>query len=537
MGQRINRSAGMGKQESMLGFANMGEYFSSGTWEPRVQKFQRDLLNDDSDLLVFTITPKPEKKLVLKEGDEPKSSRAIWFLPATARLHEMSIFGHLNDILHKMPFSVCGLGHYDYGDKIARVGDANNDAICTDVRSWDTQVPLLDQCCELEFLQSLASSPEHADMMSRWYSIYGHKVIAARLRAIKSDNSDEIVLLRLRGQRGSGEAITYSMNSFLNAAIKMTQIFVATGSANIHAPDFFDALLNSMERGGSPISFTVSGDDDIVLARDFSKTEVTNDSRALLRYTLPIGGALMSSLANSNAAFYAAIGKERKDLTPSQNPEIRHTLAEVDFCSHTYRLVTRDNYSKWLAERPIIEIIGKACWMLEKCDSFATQAAWARTVSLGLLMRYSHLQEIRLLALAVLSSTDKNRVLAGLSNPTEKMLKPWLTIGTLEEALAKISKMFHCPLSEIPMVRRRCDFSNRGLAAYSAMRKDLPTLIMKIRGALTRQSFDPPEFENLFEDDPSHDSLFVSIFAKFAPRPITFQLTRIMAWPSRFDLH
>ncbi|KAK6042405.1 flavivirus RNA-directed RNA polymerase [Cooperia oncophora] len=402
-----NRKSGMGLQERMLA-TSMGDYLDSGLWRKRKKEVAEDLLQGYTDLGFFNSMGKKEKKKI----SGFKGSRLIWYLPATMRLVELENLGFLMEILKEFPFSVSGFPLYDYGPLMELAFQGCECFLADDVASWDTRISVGDLRIEHWMLQEITQDERQKKLITALYRIYANKrVMIDRERDFDEPGDKPCVrsLFSVRGQRGSGENVTYAMNTITNAILTYYKVAKTLGVPDEEWEDWTKrTLLKQRSRLDTGLAqdwmALISGDDSVIGVKQY----------------------MAQGLSKISAEIHAAVGKPRKDMATSISSRIYPNLDSVPFCSHYYINVEFAGVKRRMPVRSCGEILAKARIMLDFPPSLETEEAWARATGFQLLITYPHLLEIRLVALALLSSTRPTLRLEGLrKNPTFDV-QPWL---------------------------------------------------------------------------------------------------------------
>lgn len=405
-----NKKAGMGWQERNTEHETIGDYVKSGEWKAEVERFKRALMRGQPIKALWSSVAKLEPKR------ERTSARLIWYLCATARIYEARLFGHIDDILRELPYSVCGLDLADYGEALAKLmradaGEEARAAVCDDVQGWDTKVSYSLLCMEAEFLRRLAPGAHNRTYrreIARMYSIYANALVSIKRPARSEGARTESVLYQLRGQVPSGRRVTYAMNTITNIVVSMSR---AAYSQGVSERDMYRWALARLRQGHSAeFGGKLSGDDSVV---------VLSESNAH-RY------------ATEGAKFMNEIGMPRKNVAPDEPSHILAGLEQVHFCNHSFVRVRFPSKGptrcvRWMPVRPVGEIVAKSILVTQRLDYSDPRVvkSFARQKGLDLLVHYFPLKTVRLIAQALLSITPTNLVPTGEGGCRYRR-RPWL---------------------------------------------------------------------------------------------------------------
>jgi 23S rRNA U2552 (ribose-2'-O)-methylase RlmE/FtsJ len=417
--ENLNRDAVLGMQDEHEGVATMGQYWDSGLWRPRVKQFLEGLRDGKYLFSIFNSIGKREKKKTMSA--KPKGSRLVWFLPATGRLGESFLAGKINSALEKLPFNVSGRDVTDYGDFLRDMSGYGTTepkgAIFEDVASWDTRIGLGMYELQHWFVQSLTKGNLAKRLIKELFRIWAWPIpMIHRAR----DGRIQKVLYQSRGQVASGIQLTYAMNTITNIVVIMSRIAVSEGFGNKTKEQQYSLFRQLLREGNNGRrAFVVSGDDSVVFG----------DRKVIGKYS-------------DSYAFHNDLGLYRKDMMREARSVPEWDLTCVEFCSHMYApvkyITTAGEIIKFMPFRSLEEIFGKIRLMGRKPRDMSTQEAWARVQGLNLLLKYHHIREVRLVALALLDATQDSLVLQGMSKPGLVGRMAWLGSEDPEKIISSV---------------------------------------------------------------------------------------------------
>nr|YP_009345037.1 polyprotein [Saumarez Reef virus]ABB90674.1 polyprotein [Saumarez Reef virus] len=363
---------------------------------------------------VYNMMGKREKKI--GEFGKAKGSRAIWYMWLGSRFLEFEALGFLNED-HWAAREISGGGvegtglHYLGWLMEALSRKEGGRMYADDTAGWDTRITNSDLEDEEELLNSL--DEEHKKLASAVMKLAYHAKVV-RVARPASDGGTVMDIISRRDQRGSGQVVTYALNTLTN--IKVQLIRMMEGEGVIGPVDMDEPRVKRIERwlqehGEERLSrMLVSGDDCVVKPIDDR-----------------FAGALY---------FINDMAKIRKDVgewTPSTGYD---NWEEVPFCSHRFhRLVMKDGREIIVPCREQDELVGRArvspgCgWTVR--ETAGLSKAYAQMWLLG----YFHRRDLRLMALAICSAVPVDWVPTGRTTwsihgkgewmTTEDMLDVW----------------------------------------------------------------------------------------------------------------
>nr|7D6N_A Chain A, Tick-borne encephalitis virus RNA-dependent RNA polymerase [Tick-borne encephalitis virus]7D6N_B Chain B, Tick-borne encephalitis virus RNA-dependent RNA polymerase [Tick-borne encephalitis virus]7D6N_C Chain C, Tick-borne encephalitis virus RNA-dependent RNA polymerase [Tick-borne encephalitis virus]7D6N_D Chain D, Tick-borne encephalitis virus RNA-dependent RNA polymerase [Tick-borne encephalitis virus]7D6N_E Chain E, Tick-borne encephalitis virus RNA-dependent RNA polymerase [Tic len=370
---------------------------------------------------VYNMMGKREKKL--GEFGVAKGSRAIWYMWLGSRFLEFEALGFLNeDHWASRGSSGSGvegislnyLGWYLKGLSTLEGGLFYAD----DTAGWDTKVTNADLEDEEQLLRYMEG--EHKQLAATIMQKAYHAKVVKVARPSRDGGCVMDVITR-RDQRGSGQVVTYALNTLTN--IKVQLIRMMEGEGVIEASDAHNPRLLRVERwlrdhGEERLGrMLVSGDDCVVRPVD------DRFSRALY--------------------FLNDMAKTRKDIGEWEHSVGFSNWEEVPFCSHHFHeLVMKDGRALIVPCRDQDELVGRArvspgCgWSVREtaCLSKAYGQMW--------LLSYFHRRDLRTLGLAICSAVPIDWVPTGRTTwsihasgawmTTEDMLDVWNRVWILD---------------------------------------------------------------------------------------------------------
>lgn len=381
-------------------WANVGNFLTDPIAQRTIEEHEKALSKGNPMSAVFCTMGKREKKKGFGKG-----SRMVAYLPIPMRMVELKYFGRLQELTKPVlnKFGVGGYGLHDLGMRVKEVWKGY--ACADDVAGFDTRIGASILHMELEdFILPLTDDPKAREMISGMYGIYSHPHIL--IPALDHDFVRSELLVG-RGQRMSGTAPTYSMNTITRLAIAILQFAEVEGKDLAELPTFVTEVM----RGNTAWGGLGSGDDFFC----------TSDLRRIKGYSKTW------NVLNS-------LGFKRKDMLLNADSPICVEMNQVDFCSHRYEEVwyrdtdTGRRVVRYQPTRTLGEIFGKAGIWIAGNDTGTEAEAWMSAQSNQLAINYHHVRDCRRLAFMIKAVVRPNIVL-GMMKKAVHLPRPWMQPG------------------------------------------------------------------------------------------------------------
>nr|YP_009345035.1 polyprotein [Kadam virus]ABB90670.1 polyprotein [Kadam virus] len=355
---------------------------------------------------VYNMMGKREKKR--GEFGVAKGSRAIWYMWLGSRFLEFEALGFLNED-HWASRSNSGGGvegtSLNYpGWLLKALGEKTGGQFyADDTAGWDTRITNADLEDEKQILRYLDG--DHKKLASAIMNLAYHQKVVKVARPDPAGGTVMDVITR-RDQRGSGQVVTYALNTITN--IKVQLIRMMEGEGVINTADMENPRLKRVEEwlaahGEERLGrLLVSGDDCVVR---------------------PVDDGFATSLH-----FLNDMAKTRKDIGEWQASIGYSNWEHVPFCSHHFHsLHMKDGRELIVPCRDQDELVGRArvspgCgWSIREtaCLSKAYAQMW--------MLSYFHRRDLRLMALAVCSSVPVDWVPQGRTTWSIHGHGEWMT--------------------------------------------------------------------------------------------------------------
>lgn len=386
---------------------NVAAFLADPNAEDMIREIEDSILANKPIHAVWSTMGKREKK---KFSGALGGSRMIAYLPIGMRLVEMK---YLQPMMKATkpdvnPTGVGGVGLHDFGERLRRLWKGR--ALSDDIAGWDTRVSVDMLQNEHLFIKTKMerSNSDRRDVaiVKGLFNIYAHPLI---LVPFESEYT-RAELLQGRGQRMSGSAPTYAMNTISRLAVLITQLGVCMEKMP-------EEIINLVWAG--EINAMISGDDCTLLADE-------NVVR----------------LASTSYDVLNSMGMVRKDIPLLTPTPILKTPNEVSFCSHNYEAITyHDAHTKktiirWMPTRSVDEIVAKATLWMGYYGDPDSEIAWLSAQGNTLLTCYHHLRLPRLLGFAYKAVAPENLILTDEGAFWRKT--PWIKPGKLIDIINEV---------------------------------------------------------------------------------------------------
>ncbi|AAC58765.1 NS5 protein, partial [Israel turkey meningoencephalomyelitis virus] len=331
------------------------------------------------------------------EFGKAKGSRAIWYMWLGSRFLEFEALGFLNED-HWMGREntlggVEGMGLQKLGYVLRDMaGKEGGLMYADDTAGWDTRITKADLENEALILEKM--DPEHRRLAESLIKFaYMNKVVKV-MRPGREGVTVMDVISR-EDQRGSGQVVTYALNTFTNLCVQLIRCMEGEG---LLKPEEVEGLergkhkkiqdwlgKNGRERLAA---MAVSGDDCVVKPMD------DRFSTAL--------------------HFLNSMSKIRKDI-PEWKPSTGwRNWQDVPFCSHHFHeLNMKDGRTIVVPCRHQDELIGRARLSPGSGWSLTETACLSKAYGQMWLLMYFHRRDLRLMANAICSSVPISWVPTG----------------------------------------------------------------------------------------------------------------------------
>lgn len=445
-------------------------------WEMVDEERERHL-RGDCKYCVYNTMGKKEKKP--SQFGRSKGSRTIWYLWLGGRFLEFEALGFLN-VDHwvareNLPCGVGGTGVNYLGYVLRDIGQRNKWMFADDVAGWDTRVSQHD----LDDEETIANyaDPYHAALIRAAYKMTYKTIVAMFPREHESFKSQTIIDVCVRkDQRGSGQVVTYALNTITNAKVQLGRLMECHGylTKELSEREVFEILdthgLDWMQ------SMAVAGDDVVV---------GTNEKR------------FATSINYINQT-----GKIRKDIELEQASPAYASWEDVSFCSHHFHeLVMKDGRELIVPCRDQDEIIGRARSQKGGLPSITESCGLAKAYAQMWSCYFFHRRDLRIGSMAICSAVPDNWVPTGRTSwsihqkhewmTQEDMLRVWNRVWILDNPwMDRKDEIGNW--SDIPYLHKGQDIACGSLIGSEDRKnwaKELPSWINKIRQLIGNEKY------------------------------------------------
>nr|CAI5758863.1 polyprotein [Sea-firefly flavivirus] len=397
--EHVRSNAAIGQHMFPESWCDAAQAVQSKEFWAMVDK-ERDLhLKGDCEMCVYNTMPKREKKE--SSMGEAKTSRLIWYYWLGSRFLEFEALGFLNQdhIINrdKFPAGVGQVGLQYMGYVLNEVHERIPTAYCEDTAGWDTKISKHD--LELESTIAEYCESDHAQLVKAIYKTYTNKI--AFIKRTSSTGRTMVDVVGRNDQRGSGEVVTYALNTITNGRVQLGRLAESEDIIDNKQHQKLEGWL--AEKGWERLSdMVIAGDDCVVF---------TNNEK------------YRTSLWYLNAC-----GKTRKNMGLEDESVPIMEFSKIDFCSHHFHKMP---WKKgWLVApcRHQDQIFGRWRIQLGKIPSNAESACLAKAYSQMSLLYYFHRRDVRLAAFAVNSAVPNNWYPTGRTTWSVHQKHEWVSI-------------------------------------------------------------------------------------------------------------
>nr|APR74286.1 polyprotein [Nienokoue virus] len=405
----VKNDAAIGGWMKSLDWPSVQEALADPRFWELVDRERKLHLQGDCELCVYNTMGKKEKKPSV--CGEAKGSRTIWYMWLGCRFLEYEALGFLNEdhwvSREYLPCGVGGIGVNYFGYYLEEIARKGHWLVADDVAGWDTRITESDLEDELFFLLELAQDDYHRKLMSSVYKMAYRNIVALFPRNHPKYRSGTVLdVLTRTDQRGSGQVVTYAMNTITNAKNQVGRVLEAEG--------LLDAPLNTIETWldknlVETLSAMVVAGDDVVVATN-------NDA------------------FHTSLKYITATSKIRKNLNLT-DPSPRYTSwQEVEFCSHHFHPLTlSDGRSLVVPCRDQNEILGRSRVQKGGIVSMSAAGCLAKAHAQMWALYFFHRRDLRLGFAAITSIVPKHWVPTGRVSWSVHQKKEWMTTRDMLE--------------------------------------------------------------------------------------------------------
>nr|AIU94743.1 polyprotein [Ntaya virus] len=446
-------------------------------WE-MVDREREAHLQGRCEMCTYNMMGKREKKM--GEFGKAKGSRAIWYMWLGSRYLEFEALGFLNED-HWMSREntlggVEGLGLQKLGYVLRDIAKNPGGLMyADDTAGWDTRITKADLENESIVLEMM--TPEHRALAEPLIKFaYMNKVV--KVMRPGADGITVMDVISREDQRGSGQVVTYALNTFTNLCVQLIRCMEGEGLLKPEEVEKLERgkqrkIQDWLDKNGTErlASMAVSGDDCVVKPKD--------DRFATALH------------------FLNSMSKIRKDIPEWKQSTGWRNWQDVPFCSHHFHELTmKDGRQIVVPCRHQDELIGRARLSPGSGWSLTETACLSKAYGQMWLLMYFHRRDLRLMANAICSAVPVSWVPTGRTTwsihgkgewmTTEDMLRVWNRVW-IEENEHMEDKTPVSSWNDVPYLGKREDSwcgSLIGHRARSTWAENIYTPIMQIRGLI-----------------------------------------------------
>nr|YP_009305401.1 NS5 [Anopheles flavivirus variant 1] len=442
-------------------------------WE-MVDRERQLHLSGDCELCVYNTMGKKEKKPAIL--GKAKGSRTIWYMWLGSRFLEYEALGFLNQdhwvSRDHLPCGVGGVGVNYFGNYLKEIAGKGRWLIADDVAGWDTRITESDIEDERALLLSLVTDPYHMALIDSIFTMAYRNIVALFPRNHKRFGSGTVMdVVSRTDQRGSGQVVTYALNTITNAKVQLGRSLEAAGLLEADDKTIQIWLHNHGEEALSKM--TVAGD-DVVVATD------SDSFHTSLQYL------------NRN-------GKVRKDIGLLEPSRRSDNWEEVEFCSHHFHPVNlQDGRVLIVPCREQNEIIGRSRLQKGGIVSESEGACLAKAHGQMWALYFFHRRDMRLAFAAITASVPSHWFPKGRTSWSVHQKHEWMTTNDMLEVWNDVwirnnpwmrEKDPVSSWSLVPYLPKKQDIacgSRIGTPDRTQWAKEMPELVMKLRRVLDK---------------------------------------------------
>nr|WHA03979.1 polyprotein [Tembusu virus] len=477
--EKVNSNAALGAMfEEQHKWASAREAVEDPEFWSLVDRERELHLQGKCETCIYNMMGKREKKM--GEFGKAKGSRAIWYMWLGARFLEFEALGFLNEdhwmSRENTKGGVEGLGLQKLGYVLRDISAKEGGLMyADDTAGWDTRITKADLENEAIILEKM--EPMHRAVAEPLIKFaYMNKVV--KVMRPGRDGKTVMDVISREDQRGSGQVVTYALNTFTNLCV---QLIRCMEGEELLLPEETERLKKGKEKriqewlqknGENRLSaMAVSGDDCVVKPAD--------DRFATALH------------------FLNSMSKVRKDIQEWKPSTGWRNWQEVPFCSHHFHeLQMKDGRKIVVPCRDQDELIGRARLSPGSGWSLTETACLSKAYAQMWLLMYFHRRDLRLMANAICSSVPVSWVPTGRTTwsvhgkgewmTSEDMLAVWNRVW-IEENEHMEDKTPVTSWNEVPYLGKREDGwcgSLIGHRARSTWAENIYTPIMQIRALI-----------------------------------------------------
>lgn len=215
----------------------------------------------------MSIIPWAKRKKKPGVAGEAKGSRTIWYMWLGCRFLEFEALGFLNAdhwvSRENFPGGVGGVGVNYFGNYLKDIAKRGKFLFADDIAGWDTRISSEDLEDEETLLTELAVDPFHRALISATMRLAYQNIVAMFPRTHSKYGSGTVMdVVGRRDQRGSGQVVTYALNTITNGKVQVARMLESDGLLHASPLVINKWLADNMERILGDM--VIAGDDVVV---------------------------------------------------------------------------------------------------------------------------------------------------------------------------------------------------------------------------------------------------------------------------------
>ncbi|ALC04238.1 polyprotein [Mercadeo virus] len=467
--RNVQSHAAIGAWSKEIPWTSVNEALADSEFWNMVDRERAKHLAGDCEMCIYNTMGKKEKKPTV--AGLAKGSRTIWYMWLGSRFLEYEALGFLNEdhwvARENFPGGVGGEGVNYFGYYLEEIAKKGKYLVADDVAGWDTRITQADLDDEEYFILEQITDPYHRKLVKALFMFAYKHIVALFPRDHPRFASNTVMDVVVRtDQRGSGQVVTYSMNTITNGKTLVGRELEACGLLEASDEEIWRWLLLYCV---AFLSRSVVAGDDAVVATDNPQ--------------------FMSSLK-----YITLAGKIRKDIDLETPSRFSTNWEEVEFCSHHYhRLHMKDGREIIAPCRDQFEIIGRSRIQKGGVVSLGDSGCLAKAYAQMWALYFFHRRDLRLGFAAITSCVPKDWVPTGRTTwsvhhgsewmTTEDMLSVWNRVW-IENNKWMSDKTPVCHWGEVPYLHKKQDIacgSQIGSHARSVWSRDMESHVERVR--------------------------------------------------------
>lgn len=360
-------------------------------------------LQGKCEMCIYNTMGKKEKKPSL--AGEAKGSRTIWYMWLGSRFLEFEALGFLNAdhwvSREHFPGGVGGVGVNYFGYYLKDIASRGKYLIADDIAGWDTKISEEDLEDEEALLTALTEDPYHRALMAATMRLAYQNIVAMFPRTHSKYGSGTVMdVVGRRDQRGSGQVVTYALNTITNGKVQVARVLESEGLLQADESVLDAWLEKHLEEALG--NMVIAGDDVVVSTdnRDFS----------------------------SALEYLELTGKTRKNVPQGAPSRMESNWEKVEFCSHHYHEMSLKDGRIIIAPcRHENEVLGRSRLQKGGVVSIPESACMAKAYAQMWALYYFHRRDLRLGFIAISSAVPTNWFPLGRTSWSVHQYHEWMT--------------------------------------------------------------------------------------------------------------